>query len=551
MICQVKEAVCRTITANCAEKYCCPYLEFSAAADPPPCGRSCAEVLAENQRLKTENANLRGIFDVATKAFKEKEAEIQKLSQQIEVLQRKLRDLLQRPFARNIETGQYDESQDQSAARQEDEHPRKKRGAPEGHRGATRKKPDRKPNRTVFIRPEQCPGCSSHNISPCQDFREHIQGDIIILQPILTRFIKQRGYCRDCGALFFPTGKGERPKGYIGPVAVAVAGCLRYTVKMPFEAVRKILGGLWGLDLTPGALAGFDKKLAQTGRPLYEQLADMVQYSAGINADETSWPVGAINEWLWIFTNQNFAFFKIDPSRARAVAESVLGESYRGVLGSDCFAAYNGIKALAKQKCLTHYERAAKDLEKFYSEDQQALLFAYCLKDIFKRARQEKRDWLEGKMSSAQARQKALAFEEELDQLVEPTVQNEDAEKLRKRLIAHRDENFTFLRYKDVDPDNNRAERALRPSVVMRKITYGNNSETGARNHETLMSLVETAKIHGANPLDLMMRLAGNNDIEELKKVMFAPVCVRRTGRACQTESLTCGEPRPEKAAPT
>lgn len=542
MICQVKEGVRRPVAAECDQKHSCPYLEF----------RSCAEVLAENQRLKTENANLRGIFDVATKAFKEKEAETDKLKRQIEVLQRKLRDLLQRPFARNTETGQDDENQNQSAARQEDEHPRRKRGAPKGHRGATRKKPDRKPDRTIFVRPEQCPDCSSHNISPCQDFREHRQEDIVILQPILTRFIKQRGYCRDCGSLFFPTCQGERPKGYVGPVAVAVAGYLRYTVKMPFEAVRKILGGLWGLDLTPGALVGFDKKLAETGRPLYEQLADMVQYSAGINADETSWPVGAINEWLWIFTNPNLAFFKIDPSRARAVAESVLGENYGGVLGSDCFAAYNGIKALAKQKCLTHYERAAKELEKFYPEDQQALLFAYCLKDIFKRARQTKRDWLDGKMGNAQARQKALAFDTKLDQLVEPTLQNEDAEKLRKRLITHRDENFTFLRYKHVDPDNNRAERALRPSVVMRKITYGNNSETGARNHETLMSLIETAKLHGANPLDLMMRLAGDKDIEKLKKVMFAPVCVRRADRARETESfIGCGESRPEKTAPT
>ncbi len=84
-------------------------------------------------------------------------------------------------------------------------------------------------------------------------------------------------------------------------------------------------------------------------------------------------------------------------------------------------------------------------------------------------------------------------FDEELDQMVELPIENHDAEKLRKRLVTHRDANFTFLQYNEVEPDNNRAERALRPSVVMRKITCGNNSETGARNHEILMSLVETA----------------------------------------------------------
>jgi hypothetical protein len=62
---------------------------------------------------------------------------------------------------------------------------------------------------------------------------------------------KRRGYCRACGALFFLNGEGERPNGYLGPVAVAVAGFLRYVVKMPFESVRKIFAGLWGLEITP------------------------------------------------------------------------------------------------------------------------------------------------------------------------------------------------------------------------------------------------------------------------------------------------------------
>ncbi len=103
----------------------------------------------------------------------------------------------------------------------------------------------------------------------------HTQEDIVIVRPVTTRFLKHRGYCRDCGVEFFPRGQGERPKGYIGPAAVAVAGYLRYVVKMPFEAVRKILSGLWGLPITPAALVGFEKKLAVAGSPLYEQIAEM------------------------------------------------------------------------------------------------------------------------------------------------------------------------------------------------------------------------------------------------------------------------------------
>ena len=113
-------------------------------------------------------------------------------------------------------------------------------------------------------------------------------------------------------------------------------------------------------------------------------------------------------------------------------------------------------------------------------------------------------------------------FEEELDQLLKRPLENCEAENLRKRLITHRNENFTSLRFKNIEPDNNSPERALRPSVVMRKITYGNNSQTGAFNHETLISLVETAMLHNVNPLLLMMNLAYSSHDDMIKSLLFA-----------------------------
>lgn len=486
---------------------------------------SYEELLAENERLKVEARDLRRVFEQATIAFREKEAEIKGLKEEIEVLRRKLRDKLQEPFTRDTDKESVaDTNQKSSSAAQADQNQkeRKKRGAPKGHRGATRKPPDRVPDRTVLVNPCQCPECHSDNISACQETEEHVQEDLVIIRPLITRYVKKRGYCRDCGALFFPNGEGERPNGYIGPAAVAAAGYLRYVVKMPFEAVRKIFAGLWGRELTPAALVGFEKQLAKTGRPFYEQIADLTASSPELNIDETSWPEGPIIKWLWTFVARSQVLFKIDPSRSGDVIRDVLGQAYNGVLGSDCFSAYNTIAAQAKQKCLAHYERAAKDLEKFYPADQATLIFAGSLRDIFKRARQIKRDWREGIIIDEQAGQLALDFEEELDKLVETPLQNHDAENLRCRLIIHHAENFTFLRYKYVDPDNNRAERALRPSVVMRKITYGNNSPVGAFNHETLMSLVETAKLNNAKPLDLMMSLSAA-DPAKIKTLLFAP----------------------------
>lgn len=359
-------------------------------------------------------------------------------------------------------------------------------------------------------------------------------------RPVVIRYRRQRGYCLDCGKVFSSRSPEDLPKSRIGPVARAVAGYLHYAARTPFQSVARIFKGLYGMDITPEALAGFDKKLARNGRPLYELIEDMARYSSVVNVDETGWPVGPKNQWLWTYTNPQFALFMIDETRAGEVPQSVLGEKYSGVLCSDCFGAYNRIEAQAKQKCLAHYERGAKDLEKFYPHDEPALLFASSMKDIFKRARQTKRDWLQEKISNQQATQAADRFEKELDALTDEPLENHDGDNLRKRLIKHSDENFTFLRYGEVDPDNNRAERALRPSVVMRKVSYGNNSQTGAYNHQTLITLIETAKLHGAEPLDLMRALACNKDANELKSMLFG------LGNGSKV-----GAQPPEPAAPT
>ncbi|GFP20261.1 hypothetical protein HKBW3S03_01763, partial [Candidatus Hakubella thermalkaliphila] len=310
-------------------------------------------------------------------------------------------------------------------------------------------------------------------------------------------------------------------KGYFGPAAMAVAQYLRYQAKLPFDKVSKIFKDLFGMEITQQALVGFDKKTAHQAEPLYKMLEEKARWSKSINADETGWKVASDNAWLWCFVNNQIVLYKIDRSRGSAVVEEVLGKNYPGVLGSDCYSSYNSVKAKAKQKCLTHYEGEAKDIEKFYPYDEEAIAFTSQLKDIFKRAREVKKDWKVEKISDEEAREKAEEFEGELDELSKNPLKNEEAEKLRARLIRHRKENFTFLRYHDVDPDNNIAERALRPSVIMRKITYGNNSDTGAENHQIMMSVIETAKMNGVNPLHMLMKLTSGREFEELKQLLL------------------------------
>ena len=63
---------------------------------------------------------------------------------------------------------------------------------------------------------------------------------------------------------------------------------------------------------------------------------------------------------------------------------------------------------------------------------------------------------------------------------------------LAERLLRHQDELFQFVLTPGVPPDNNLAERSLRPLVIMRKIRGGSRSPQGSKTRIALFSLLST-----------------------------------------------------------
>ena len=63
--------------------------------------------------------------------------------------------------------------------------------------------------------------------------------------------------------------------------------------------------------------------------------------------------------------------------------------------------------------------------------------------------------------------------------------------------------------YPVVPPEysNWRAEQALRPAVVNRKVSGGNRSEQGANSQQILSSVIQTARLRQLNPRDVLVDL--------------------------------------------
>ncbi len=91
--------------------------------------------------------------------------------------------------------------------------------------------------------------------------------------------------------------------------------------------------------------------------------------------------------------------------------------------------------------------------------------------------------------------------------LVRPTKRNAANERLAAHLCRHANQWFTFLRHEGIDATNYRAEQAIRPAVVNRKVWGGNRTQAGAAAQSILMSVLFTAAKNGRDALEFVSRV--------------------------------------------
>ncbi|MFO0803277.1 MAG: transposase [Gemmataceae bacterium] len=69
-------------------------------------------------------------------------------------------------------------------------------------------------------------------------------------------------------------------------------------------------------------------------------------------------------------------------------------------------------------------------------------------------------------------------------------------------LMNHFEQWFAFVVEPKIEPTNWKAEQAIRPAVVNRKVWGGNRTAAGAKAQSVLMSVIETARRHTRSVID-------------------------------------------------
>jgi len=382
-----------------------------------------------------------------------------------------------------------------------------KRGAPCGHRGNSRRRPE-EISELIDIYPEKCDRCGSEVNGYANTFDEHMIEDIEIRKKV-TCYRFHYGYCQRCKKVVYPKKERILANDRIGNEARAVSGYLRQ-LGLTYRKTASIFKGIFGLNLTHPSFMAFNAEQAQNGVSIYEGIKQQVRHSSCVNADETGWRVNGQNHWLWVFTSKDAVLYLIDKSRGSKIVSNVLGEEYEGVLTADFYSAYNKLQAQAKQRCLAHLLNEIDKVEEKNKLDLDSIDGRFCeeLKTVFKQTIDAWNEHRQGTRALQDlVREKGRAIARLVELLLSP-IKHKDARRLRKRIIKHNQELFIFLDNPAVEPTNNRAERALRPLVIMRKVTFGNRSALGALNQAMLMSVIQTGVLNDIEPLNICLALS-------------------------------------------
>ncbi len=489
---------------DCLYRHSCPYLDGMSTQWVLEEYRQAAEVYQEHLR----------IIDGFDGELKVRDERIRVLERQNAELKAKLQALHRRQFKSNKKKDAVRGQKGVEGASLSNEGKKRKRGAPVGHPGWGRPKPDRI-DRTVHVpAPTICPHCQSDGLTPMEETKEHFQEDIVIRShTLVTCYRHGQAFCARCNRSVVQAGEGELLNAPIGPVAKSVAIYLRYRIGISYRKTTELLRELFGLEFVPASALGFDRKAAAQGEPLYEDLREKIRTSDVVHGDETSWRGDGVGHFVWFAGNENLAFFHIDRHRSAEVAKTIFGEDFGGTLVRDRYPAYNGIGG-DWQVCLAHLITNAKEIRGEHTllpqTEKDAAVGPFCDRVIDLCSRLC--DAAE-KLKSGDIPWKAAAKIEkhsvtELNNISKRPLRFKPAETLRTYLAGPEQKFlFTFLRHPGVPPTNNLAEQSLRHLVIFRKISFGTRSESGLKTHSILPSLVQTARRQGVHPREFLQTL--------------------------------------------
>lgn len=369
---------------------------------------------------------------------------------------------------------------------------KRKRGARKGHKG--HKQELLEPTEVIPLKPEACRcGNTCFSSNQLEPFYTHQVIELPEIKMDVIHYILHKTNCPKCGRAVKASLPQSSPAGY-GPRFHALVAEMSGVMGASRESVQRFIKSVLDIPISVGAIQKIIDRTSEALEPIYEELGHQARKSKINHVDETSWFMGGKLFWLWTMVNVKVAYFMVHPHRSKEAFLELI-QDWAGILVSDNYRAYTWWDQ-PRQTCLAHYIRRAKGLAE--RKDESIKIFG-------QRVLTELRllcHWAKAPPTIDEE----LAFYKRFTDLVfEYSDRKDDAGKFARLLFKEIYSLGVFLDEKDVEPTNNRAERALRFPVLWRKRSNGTQSEKGNRWVERILSLKHTCRMRSTPTFPILV----------------------------------------------
>src|SRR5438270_3274588 len=281
----------------------------------------------------------------------------------------------------------------------------------------------------------------------------------------------------------------------IGPNLQSLAVTLNKDCGMSYGKIERLMKAAFTVDFSRGGACRTVLRVAGRCEPAYQSILVRVRGSDAIVPDETGWRICGALAWLHVAVGADATAYLIHRKPGFAAAAELIGADFEGLMTHDGFKPYDRFTYAVHQACLGHLMRRAHELGE--SAVGGAVHFPRQVQAVFRQALdiRDRRD--AGEISAAQSAALEPVLARRMAELNSRIRTDPDDERFAKHLDNLHESLFTFLRFEGMDATNHKAEQAIRPAVVNRKVWGGNRTQAGAQAQSILMSVLRTAKQRG------------------------------------------------------
>ena len=361
----------------------------------------------------------------------------------------------------------------------------KRGGAQVGHQGNGRRKISEESADKVIkvVAPKHCEDCQA-------ELRRHSERRRSILDGVEMRVRKvvytiERAQCPKCKKLCEPRLPLFRG-ALFGNTLLAQVAVLHYLQGIPVGRICNMLGPA----VNPGSIFTAMHRLAKQWEPAIENLIEEYRKSPVKHADETGWRVDGQPGWSWLFCSPTVSIFECQNTRGSRVPKRIFGDQQLpGVLVVDRFNAYNKLPCQI-QYCYAHLVREVKKLDDEFPDDEKVITFSTDLAHFVAEAMRLQSRSLANDAYYKEARQIAG----QIKRLANMETDHQGIRSVQRIFVKNEPRLFQWVLDRQFPAHNNRAERELRQTVIARKVSFGSQSENGAKTRSVLMSILATAR---------------------------------------------------------